>query len=154
MTGPLLVGVFALDELPTRFIGMRPAILVVNTAYSQSPGEHWVGIYLGARSVDYFDSYGLPPRGERLMKFIAINDIHQNFNFNMMPLQSLHSSTCGKFAATFLFFRSIGFSTKKFVDIFSDDADSDVRALYAQIFGLGGGGICGGQKCYKYGGGL
>lgn len=153
ITAPHFIGVFSFDSLPKEYIEKRPGLIVVNTAFSASVGEHWVALFLSANSVEYFDSFGLPPNGDYIMSFIAVNDPFNTYTFNTVPLQSMTATTCGKFAALFLYFRTIGCSIVSFIKLMSINPDSKARKLYARIFGGGGKVGCGGQICYKYGGG-
>ena len=83
--------------------------MVQNTAYSDSAGEHWTAYYLNTKnSVEYFDSYGLPPND--MTRFITANDLSYNFNYNTIPLESLEAATCGKYAVTYLYFRTFGYT--------------------------------------------
>lgn len=152
VTAAYFVGVFPLDKLPRQRIDSRPALIICNTAYSQSGGEHWVAFYLNKNFVDYFDSYGLPPRGEHLLNFISVNGgSTASYTFNKTPLQSLNATTCGKFAATYLYFRTLGYTTDQYTNLLANHSDSKVRQLYACIFhNVCSGGSLTAQKCYKY----
>lgn len=152
VTAPYFRGVFALDRLPQTYIVPRPALVVQNTAYSDSAGEHWTAYYLNTKnSVEYFDSYGLPPKGEYMARFITANDLTHNFNYNTIPLQSLEAATCGKYAVTYLYFRTLGYTVDQYISILGEKPDKKVRWLYKKHFGEGSGGCEGGQICYKYG---
>lgn len=39
-------GVYSYDNIPIKRIENRPALVVVNTAYSRSDGEHWQAFFL------------------------------------------------------------------------------------------------------------
>ena len=87
VTAPYFRGVFALDHLPKTCIVPRPALVVQNTAYSDSVGEHWTSYYFNTKkTVEYFDSHGLPPEGEHVARFITANDLTHNFNYNTVSL--------------------------------------------------------------------
>lgn len=153
-------GVYSLDTLPQQEYTQRPALVVVNTAYQQSKGEHWVGIYLDtAGGLSYFDSYGLPPSGVHLMTFIHKNAINGVWDYNYTPLQSLNTAVCGKYVCLYLYYRVVGYSHKKFISLFTNhkkkDSDVTTNVLFKKIFGnVPKGGKCVGtrQWSYKYGG--
>ena len=150
-TAPYFRGVFALDNLPITYIVPRPALVVQNTAYSDSAGEHWTAYYLNTKnSIEYFDSYGLPPKGEHMTRFINANDLTHNFNYNTTPLQSLEAATCGKYAVTYLYFRTLGYNLEQYISILGEKPDKKVRFLYQKHFGGGGGKCKDDQTCYKY----
>lgn len=153
-------GVFSLDTLPQKEFTQRPALVVVNTAYRHSRGEHWVGLYLDtAGGLSYFDSYGLPPSGVHLMDFIHKNTINGTWDSNYTPLQSLDTAVCGKYVCLYLYFRVVGYSHKNFVSLFTNHKkttpDVIANVLFKKIFGhVKKGGKCVGtsQWSYKYGG--
>lgn len=154
ITAPYFHGVYALDMLPKTFIFPRPALVVVNTAFSGNlEGEHWVAYFLSSNnSLDYFDSYGLPPQGHHMSEFIKQNDVTNNFTYNTTPLQSLDASTCGKYVVTYLYYRVLHYTKDQYVDLLSGNADEKVKIMYRNKFGGGrscNGGVQG-QKCYKY----
>lgn len=135
VTRPYFEGVFALDQLPTFYLTHRPSLVVCNTAYSKSAGEHWVCFFLSSNDVDYFDSYGCPPSNSALTQFIAQNG-GSGRRFNTTCLQSVTASTCGKYVVTYLLFRSLGLSHEMSVNEFKGgDPDAVVRKLYNCIFG-------------------
>lgn len=155
-TAPYLSGVYALDKLPKTFISPRPALVVVNTAFSGNMrGEHWVAYFLNANnSLDYFDSYGLPPQGEHMLEFITTNDKARNFTYNTVPLQSLTSSTCGKYVVTYLYYRVLGYTNNQYISILGNNPDENVKNIYKNKFGGGKKQCSGGaqgQGCCNYG---
>lgn len=150
VTSEKFVGVFPFDGLPTQFVE-RPAMLVCNTAYSKSPGEHWVAWYLDHKTNEYFDSYGLFPRGQNFMDFMMVNQM-TNLIFNYTPFQSLFATTCGKYVCTYLYYRAKDCTLEEFKHGLGKEPDKNVKKMYKNIFGSGGG-CCsreGDQKCYKY----
>lgn len=145
ITCPFFEGVFALDELPKHALLNLPALIVCNTAYSKSPGEHWVCFFVEDMCVEYFDSYGCPPSNVSLLNFISVQG-GDGRRFNTRCLQSVDSTTCGKYVTTYLLHRCSGGSMESYVSAFGEDADKEVRALYRRQFPLHSGGA-GGQLC-------
>lgn len=151
-TAPYFEGVYALDRLPRYYIFNRPALVVCNTAYSGSGGEHWVAFFLHRGGVQFFDSYGFAPKGQHMTDFINLNSSSRGAECNTVQLQSLNSSTCGKYAATFLYCRCNGLTMQQYVELLGYRPDKNVRKLFKDIFGdLCGSCREGDQKCYKYG---
>lgn len=145
ITKPYFEGVFALDELPNTYLFHRPRLLVCNTAYSKSPGEHWVAFFLTDNSVDYFDSYGSSPSHTALLDFIVKNSTGFPFRYNTRCLQALNATTCGKYCVTYLLYRAMGYTLNQYLDMFTTDPDQIVRKLYRETFApsnLNGGQIC------------
>lgn len=71
---PTFHGVFSSDRLPELPVKQRPAALVVNTDPSRRPGEHGIAIYLPkCGPVEYFDSYGKPPKVDSVRTFLVRN---------------------------------------------------------------------------------
>lgn len=132
-------GVFALDELPTYYLTRRPCLVVCNTAFSKSSGEHWVGFFLSENQVEFFDSYGMPPSNKSFANFIATNG-GDGMHFNPYSLQGLTSTTCGKYVTTYLLCRSLGISSEMYVNEVGG-GDDNVRELYEKSFG------CNYHKC-------
>lgn len=91
------------DFLPKK-VPTRPFYLVINTSASnEGPGEHWVCMYVPAKSsqsIEYFDSFGLPALNKHFRKFIKNNCTH--YIYNKVQLQSNISTVCGEFCVVFL----------------------------------------------------
>lgn len=133
------IGVFSLDKLPKFKIDKRPGLIVCNTAYHRSRGEHWVAIYLdNGGGVTFFDSYALPPGSSYLLDFIHLNSFNGGWHMNTVPLQSLYSAVCGHYATLFLFFSMLGLSLSRIVELFrgrGTSPDSQARVMFRKIFG-------------------
>lgn len=156
-TRDAFVGVFSLDTLPRRPIERRPAIVVCNTAYSRSRGEHWVGFFLSVDGgVDYFDSYGLPPTSQHLLDFIHTNSVNGLWTYYDTQLQSLHSVVCGNYVCLYLYYRVLGYSNTIISNMYLEGKlapDVSASMVYAKIFGR----VKPGKRCvgtlqwsYKY----
>jgi len=90
-----------------------PFALIVNTKDSSHPGEHWVAIHSHGRTVSFFCSYGMgiEAYGKYFEQFAKDKLIIQNY----VPLQSVNSNVCGKYA---LYFISNLVSGKKLTSIY------------------------------------
>ena len=54
-TGPIFLGVFARDKLPSL---KKNCCLVLNTHTHEKPGEHWLAIYVDENGFgEFFDSF-------------------------------------------------------------------------------------------------
>jgi len=102
--GPMFLGVFACDRLPTRLNIRRPLLMVCNTDPHYKSGEHWIVLYIEDSSYgEYFDSFGRPP-----------SDIFRTFLdrqcarwiFNERHLQSAISNFCGHYCIFYCLHRS------------------------------------------------
>ena len=118
-------GVFACDQLPTRYVP-RPSAFVVNTDPSNKPGQHWVAIYITQNGEgEYFDSYGQKPTLPQLKSFLKENA--SLINFNRQPLQGPLSAVCGQYTIFFLLHRCRGSSMRNITHLFSSDKmDNDI----------------------------
>ena len=112
-------GVFACDQLPTRYVP-RPSAFVVNTDPSNKPGQHWVAIYITQNGEgEYFDSYGQKPTLPQLKSFLKKNAT--STTYNQRPLQGPLSAVCGQYTIFFLLNRCRGLSLTKIISLFSSD---------------------------------
>ena len=111
------IGTFACDLLPSRF--KKPALFVVNTDPSNRPGEHWIALFINSNGKgEYFDSFGLPPLNENIIKFLLIN-CPNGFLYNPRTLQCLKCITCGHYCVVYVKLRSIGKTFCNFISLFT-----------------------------------
>jgi hypothetical protein len=110
------IGVFSSDKLPTKI--KYPVALIVNTAPSTNPGDHWIAIYI-TRNRDgyYFDSFGRPPTVSSIISFLKKNC--KTIDFNTKQIQHLKSIKCGQFSALYLKYRISGGSSQNFLSLFN-----------------------------------
>lgn len=92
--------------------------LIVNTDKSNMPGEHWVALYKVNDCVIYFDSFGLPPLHEEIIKFIKANSI-KGWYYNTINFQSVYSNTCGVYCVFYLTNYFNGGNFENFCKIFN-----------------------------------
>lgn len=98
------LGCFPADQIPKVAF---PSAMVVNIDPSWQDGSHWIAIFIQSNnSVEYYDSFGIwPPLNPDILRFL------NNFStiiYNEIPLQSMHSKSCGKHAIYFIFQKSLG----------------------------------------------
>jgi hypothetical protein len=110
------IGVFSSDNLPSQL--HYPAGLIVNTAPSTNPGDHWIAIYISEKKDGfYFDSFGRPPSVPSIVTFLRRNC--RNIDYNKKQIQHLSSIKCGQFSAIYIKFRISGKSSESFLKLFN-----------------------------------
>ena len=124
-------GVYALDKLPT--LPTIPFTLIANTHPSHMPGEHWVSISINKDgSGRYFDSFGLPPLKEEILKFLDKNCL-RGWKHNKITLQNVTSDTCGHYCVLWVIFKCQGLSEKRFLSLFNNNTLNNDK-LMKEIF--------------------
>jgi len=119
--GDGLLGVFPSDKLPRKVVG--PAVLIVNTDPSNKPGGHWVAIYVRRDGIaEYFDSYGLPPQGKTISRFLKK---FEGCYFSKQQIQGLFSSVCGHYCIFFAVRRWHNYSLEKILATFSENLEEN-----------------------------
>ena len=97
--GPLLQGVFARDQLPSKI--PFPSCLIVNTHEMDKPGEHWLALFYNQKGkCSFFDSYGLPPSVYGLDSFVKRTPVSSEWN--RVQYQPIYSKACGYYCFLFL----------------------------------------------------
>ena len=96
--GPVFGGVYPRDVIP-ELLPHHKAI-VVNTDPHDRPGAHWVCLYLSSPTVEYFDSYGLPPTHKDIQDFIQRHG--ETWTHNTHCYQDLNTDVCGQYCVYFL----------------------------------------------------
>ena len=82
--GSILKGVYARDQFPS-LKTYAPACYVINTKPSNSPGEHWLAIYMRHnRTTVYFDSFGFPPDQMSIIKFLQKHTTRWTYSTKMI----------------------------------------------------------------------
>ena len=104
--GPMFLGVFACDRLPSSIDKSRPTLLVCNTDTHDMPGEHWISIYIEDSSyAEYFDSFGGPPEAP----FRTFLHRHcARWIYADRHLQSVISRFCGHYCIFYCLHRARG----------------------------------------------
>lgn len=127
-------GCFAADKLPKRF--KKPALFVVNTQEARFSGEHWVTIYVGEDGkCEFFDSLGSPPLVPDHINFIKTH-CTKTCVYNNKPVQGPFSSNCGKFASSYLLFKSRRKSMLYFLKLFSSTDHMLNDRIIEEIFNV------------------
>ena len=110
-------------------IDKRPAGVIINTDAANEPGEHWVAVYIGEDAVPiYFDSFGLPPLHEDIIKFLDLNS-KSVWKYNLLTLQHPESRACGKYCIEFLKSKLDKRCQYDFQNIFTSDLVRNEKVL-------------------------
>lgn len=109
------IGVYPLDRIP-KIIKNKPALLIVNHDKSNSPGSHWVAIYLPVKgSPEYFDSFGIEPLHKEFLKFFKKNK-YTRVLYNKTQLQDFVSTVCGQYCCVYLLHKAKNITLKSFIE--------------------------------------
>ena len=129
-SGPVFTDVFARDEFIAGF-GFGRGLCVVNTHYSDQPGQHWLAVsYLPGQGVEYFDSYGFPPHifPDIYAELVRVSTRDGNtLLWNDSPLQGALSTVCGDYCVLFCLLKARGWSTQDFSTWMEQIPDSESR---------------------------
>ena len=88
-------GVFSMDALPTA-VTRYPFLMIVNTQARNTPGEHWISVFIGKdRRGEIFDSLALPVSNV-LIRWMNI--FSHSFVWNRLQYQHPLSARCGIYA--------------------------------------------------------
>ena len=131
------VGVFASDTLPNPDSLSAPFSLVVNTDPESRPGTHWVCFYSPSpNTLEYFDSFGMPPKVPSLLGFTRSFD---SFKYSKTALQSEITTQCGPYCCVFLLGRQKGYSMEDIVERMRDGSKLERDAVIGGIISALGG---------------
>lgn len=108
-------GVYPLDRIP-QIIKNKPALLIVNLDKSNSPGSHWVAIYLPIKgNPEYFDSFGIKPLHNEFLEFFKKNK-YTRVLYNKTQLQDFASTVCGQYCCVYLLHKAKNITLKSFIE--------------------------------------
>ena len=109
-------GVFPRDKLPQYVNGA--SAYIINTDHSRGPGKHWVCVWFdGQGGAEYFESFGIPPTLEPILRFIKRN-ITGRFSYNARLFQNLISSACGLYVMYYVLMKSRGARLSRVQQVF------------------------------------
>lgn len=112
VTSPFFDGVYSLDNL--EHIIVRPQMIVVNTAPSDSKVGHWLVFFCQGSQMDLFDSFGCDEYSSEITNFIY--RFSENVNMSNVLLQHKKSNICGILCLYFAYYRCLGYSFKTVID--------------------------------------
>lgn len=108
------MGCYASDQLPTVPFSF-PKSLIINTATSDTGGEHWVALVMHKKKCYYFDSFGLPIMNRNIIHFLCN---YKKVTYSDTCIQNTFSNACGKFCIAFIKHVHSKHSYNQFIDQF------------------------------------
>ena len=106
------------------------ALFIYNLEPHYMSGSHWVTTYVRDGTINYFDSFGMPPFQELVnhAKEKNLNLLHQNHQ-----IQNLYTTTCGYFCLYFLNEMHKGISYFDLLQDFSFDTEENEKFIEKYI---------------------
>ena len=133
-TKKYFIGVYPSNLLPK--IRRRPVLFIANTDPADKPGTHWVAFYIPkAGPIEFFDSIANTPVERIFVKYMLKNA--KSYRFSDKRLQGLFTTTCGKYCAVYLYYKSRGMSFVKFQKMFGinlSQNEDKINRMYNRIF--------------------
>ena len=87
---------------------------IINLDEYESIGTHWIALYVNAKNVAYFDSFGVEHIPKEIKKFIGNKNI-----MNIYGIQAYDLIMCGYFCIGFIDFMLKGKSLFEYTNLFS-----------------------------------
>ena len=102
------------------------ALFIYNLEPHYMSGSHWVTTYVRDGTINYFDSFGMPPFQELVnhAKEKNLNLLHQN-----QQIQNLYTTTCGYFCLYFLNEMHKGVDYSDLLQVFSFDTEENEKFI-------------------------
>ena len=102
------------------------ALFIYNLEPHYMSGSHWVTTYVRDDTINYFDSFGMPPFQELVnhAKEKNLNLLHQN-----QQIQNLYTTTCGYFCLYFLNEMHKGVDYFDLLQVFSFDTEENEKFI-------------------------
>ena len=102
------------------------ALFIYNLEPHYMSGSHWVTTYVRDGTINYFDSFGMPPFQELVnhAKEKNLNLLHQN-----RQIQNLYTTTCGYFCLYFLNEMHKGVDYFNLLQVFSFDTEENEKFI-------------------------
>ena len=104
--------VYSRDNLPDK---IRGGAYVINLDEYSNNGTHWIALYINAKTVTYFDRFGVEHIPKEIKKIIN----NKNIMTNIFRMQAYDSVMCGYFCIGFIDYMFKGNSLTYFTNIFS-----------------------------------
>ena len=124
-------GIFDIKDLENLKILQFPTSIIVHDR------GHWLGIYIGRKSVEIMDSSGFIEIADNPVLYRFLNTQMKHKKISVSPvLQGKSSSACALYVICFLYYRSISHqSICHFINIFTTDPNLNCLIIY-RIFNL------------------
>ena len=109
---PRFNGVYSRDNLSDK---IKRGAYVINLDEYSNIGNHWIALNVNAKTVTYFDSFGVEHIPKEIKKFINNKKIIEN----IFRIQAYDSVMCGYFCIGFINFMFQGNNLTDFTNLFS-----------------------------------
>ena len=109
---PKLNDVYSINNLTK----IKNGAYIINVDEYASIGTHWIALYVNAKNVTYFDSFGVEHIPKEIRKFIGNKNIT-----NIYRIQAYDSIMCGYICIGFIDFMLKGKSLLEYTNLFSNE---------------------------------
>ena len=124
---PRFNGVYSRNNLPNK---IKKKANVIKLDEYKNTGTHWVSLFVKARKVIYFDSFGIEHIPKEINKFIGNNNIESN----IFRMQAYDSIMCGYFCLEFINYMLKGKTLLNYTNLFSPNDFKKNNRIIKRIF--------------------
>ena len=124
---PRFNGVYSRNNLPNK---IKKKAYVIKLDEYKNTGTHWVSLFVKARKVIYFDSFGIEHIPKEINKFIGNNNIESN----IFRMQAYDSIMCGYFCLEFINYMLKGKTLLNYTNLFSPNDFKKNNRIIKRIF--------------------
>ena len=107
---PKFNGFYSINNLPK----VKNGTYVIKLDGYKGKGTHWIALYVNAKSIVHFDSFGIEHIPKKIKKFIR----NKNIVRNIYRIQAYHSIMCGYSCIRFIDFMLKGKSFLDYTNLF------------------------------------
>ena len=112
---PRFNGVYSRDNLLEK---INDGAYVVNLDEYSDVGIHWIALYVNAKTITYFDSFGIEHIPKEIKKFIERSTNKFTIVTNICRIEAYDSVMCGYFCIGFIDFMLKGNNLTDFTNLF------------------------------------
>ena len=109
---------------------IKDGAYVKNVDEFKSIGTHWVGFYVNANNIAYFDSFLVEHIPKAIRKLIG----NKNVKTNIYIIQAYHLKICGYFCIVFIDFMFKGKRLLDYINLFSPNDYEDNNKIILKYF--------------------
>ena len=118
---PKFNGVYSRNNLSK----IKDGAYIINLDEYESIGTHWIALYVNAKNVTYFDSFGVEHIPKEIKKFIG----NKNIMTNIYRIQACDSIMCGYFCIGFIDFMLKDKSLLEYRNVLSNDYEKNDKII-------------------------
>ena len=118
---PKFNGVYSRNNL----FKIKDGAYIINLDEYESIGTHWIALYVNAKNVTYFDSFGVEHVPKEIKKFIG----NKNIMTNIYRIQACDSIMCGYFCIGFIDFMLNSKSLLEYRNVLSSDYEKNDKII-------------------------